>query len=105
MKREAATSKIEVRVTSTEKNKIKELAQVHGLTVSEYMRQAALTQEVRGAAEVQTVLKLAQVNADLARLGNLFKLALENMDDIEMKRLVKQIRKTQLVVKEAALKI
>lgn len=94
------------RVTHEEKEKIKKMAETYGLNVSEYMRQAALAQEMKGQAEAATIVKLSKINADQARLGNLLKLALDSgVDLVEIKRVVKEISIVQQELKEAVLRV
>ena len=92
---------IPIRVTSDEKNRLRVLAKAHGLKLSEYMRQAGLAREITSRTEIKTVLKLAKINADQARLGNMLKLAIdfENIKDIE--KLITEIRQTQQLIKDA----
>lgn len=92
-----------IRVTEEEKARLNELAQAHGLSLSEYMRQAGLVQEITGRTEIETVLRLAKINADQARLGNLLKLVLDTKgtSDTAIERLINEIRQTQQLLKEA----
>ncbi|MFH1216498.1 MAG: hypothetical protein V1706_08350 [Pseudomonadota bacterium] len=92
---------IPIRVTPAEKNRLLELAQAHGLKLSEYMRQAGLVQEITSRTEVETVLQLAKINADQARLGNLLKLAIDMENNVEIDRLIAEIRQTQQQLKDA----
>ncbi len=93
--------KIEIRVTPDEKKRLKELAQAHGLKLSEYMRQAGLIQEITSRTEVETVLQLARINADQARLGNMLKLAIDMENSVEVEQLIAEIRQTQCELKDA----
>lgn len=92
---------VPIRVTPEEKERLQELAQAHGLKLSEYMRQAGLIQEITSRTEVETVLQLAKINADQARLGNLLKLAIDMENGVEVERLITEIRQTQHELKEA----
>ncbi|MCJ7602140.1 MAG: hypothetical protein MUO63_11675 [Desulfobulbaceae bacterium] len=92
---------IPIRVTAAEKNRLLELAQAHGLKLSEYMRQAGLVQEITSRTEVETVLQLAKINADQARLGNLLKLAIDRENNVEIEQLIAEIRQTQQQLKDA----
>lgn len=95
------THVIPIRVTPAEKSRLLELAQAHGLKLSEYMRQAGLVQEITSRTEVETVLQLARINADQARLGNLLKLAIDMENNVEIDRLIAEIRQTQQQLKDA----
>lgn len=92
---------IPIRVTPAEKSRLLELSQAHGLKLSEYMRQAGLVQEITSRTEVETVLQLAKINADQARLGNLLKLAIDMENNVEIEQLIAEIRQTQQQLKDA----
>lgn len=96
---------IPIRVTPAEKSRLLELAQAHGLKLSEYMRQAGLVQEITSRTEVETVLQLAKINADQARLGNLLKLAIDMENNVEIEQLIAEIRQTQQQLKDAVNRI
>lgn len=95
------TRVIPIRVTPSEKDQLLELAQAHGLSLSEYIRQAGLAQEITNRTEVETVLQLAKINADQARLGNLLKLAIDQDNYTEVERLIAEIRQIQQQLKDA----
>lgn len=95
------TQVIPIRVTPEEKNRLQELAKAHGLRLSEYMRQAGLIQEITSRTEVETVLQLAKINADQARLGNMLKLAIDMENNLKIERLITEIRQTQQQLKDA----
>lgn len=90
-----------IRVTEEEKERLLSLSQAHGLSLSEYMRQAGLAKEITHRTEVETVLQLARINADQARLGNLLKLALDHDNALEVEKLINEIRRTQQDLKAA----
>ncbi len=90
-----------IRVTEEEKKKLLELAQAHGLSLSEYLRQAGLVQEITHRTDIETVVQLAKINADQARLGNLLKLAIDNENFKEVDQLITEIRRTQQTLKDA----
>ena len=50
---------------------------------------------------METVLHLAKINADQARLGNLLKLAIDHDNYFEVERLIAEIRQTQQQLKDA----
>ncbi|MGD9637939.1 MAG: hypothetical protein AB7U85_02635 [Alphaproteobacteria bacterium] len=67
------TANILVRVTLIEKHTFSERAKRHDLSMSAFLRTL-----VRQAPEkIETIKNLLKINADLARLGNLFKMALD----------------------------
>lgn len=92
---------IPIRVTPEEKNRLQELAKAHGLRLSEYMRQAGFVQEITSRTEIETVLQLAKINADQARLGNMLKLAIDMENNLKIERLITEIRQTQQQLKDA----
>jgi hypothetical protein len=94
-----------IRVTPEEKERLLTLAQAHGLKLSEYMRNAGLAQEITSRTEVETVLQLAKLNADQARLGNLLKLAINFEDSKNFEKLVGEILRTQQDIKAAVNRI
>jgi len=63
-------------VTPEEYNAMKENANRARLSLSAYVRAVCLGHEVRSAVDKSGILDLAKVNADLGRLGGLFKRAL-----------------------------
>ena len=97
--------RIEVRVTPEEKKKLRELANTHGMKLSEYMRQAGLVQEITSRTEIETVLQLAKLNADQARLGNMLKLAIDFEDFPKIEKLINEVRQTQQQIKDAVNRI
>jgi len=101
IKKQGKTQVVPIRVTPEEKERLLELAQAHGLKLSEYMRQAGLIQEITSRTEVETVLQLAKINADQARLGNLLKLAIDMENYSEVEQLIAEIRQTQQELKKA----
>ena len=92
-----------IRVTEEERDQLLHLASAHGLNLSEYLRQAGLAQELRGRAGIEAVVTLSKINADQARLGNLFKLALDGGagDTQELTAMILEIRRTQQALNEA----
>jgi hypothetical protein len=61
-------------VSPDERLTIETNAQAAGLTVSSYLRSAALNRPIRSTADQQAFLGLLKVNADQGRLGGLLKL-------------------------------
>ena len=92
--------KIELRVTPEDKKRLKELAQAHAMSLSEYLRQAGLMQEIASRTEIETTLELAKMNADQARLGNMLKLAIDSGNEPEIERLIAEVRRTQQTIRE-----
>ena len=92
--------KIELRVTPEDKKRLKELAQAHAMSLSEYLRQAGLMQEIASRTEIEITLELAKMNADQARLGNMLKLAIDSGNEPEIERLIAEVRGTQQTIRE-----
>jgi len=88
------------RTTPEEANQLKKLAQAHAMSLSEYLRQAGLMQEIKSRTEIETTLELAKMNADQARLGNMLKLAIDNENEREIERLIAEVRQTQQTIRE-----
>jgi len=57
---------------------IKHLASNSGLSVASYLRNVGMGYEVKSVLDLQQIKGLAQINADLGRLGGLLKLWLTN---------------------------
>ena len=76
------------------------------LTVSSYLRNAALNHPISSTADRQAFLALLKVNADLGRLGGLLKLWLvtrpgQGAKVIDVRRLLHDIEETQHRMKTA----
>lgn len=100
-KTDTKTLRIEVRASSAEKQQLELLAQAHGLKLSDYLRRAGLIQEVRARTDAQAIITLGRLNANLARLGNLFKLALDKgMEYSELTNLINDLKHTQRQIKD-----
>ena len=94
-------------VTSLENEYIKKAASQAQLSISKYVRQVCLGCEPKSKVELDAVLALLQVNQDLARLGNLFKLAVdqEALDERRSEEMIKSINdmKEELMRKARAI--
>ena len=93
-------AKIELRVTLDEKKQLRELAQAHAMSLSEYLRQAGLMQEIASRTEIEITLELAKMNADQARLGNMLKLAIDSENEQKIETLITEVRRTQQTIRE-----
>ena len=84
-----------------EKEEIIALAKQTHLSVSELIRRLVTGQKLPDARHHEAVLNLMKINADLARLGNLFKMAIDDdqpdKDGLEAMR--NTIRDTQFLLK------
>jgi hypothetical protein len=91
-------------VSPEERLAIEGKAQAAGLTVSAYLRNAALSLPIRSTADQAAFLGLLKVNADLGRLGGLLKLWLSTKPGygakaVDVRRLLQDIEKTQTRMK------
>jgi len=87
-----------------EKNEIVALAKQTHLSVSELIRRLITGQKLPDAQHHEAVLNLMKLNADLARLGNLFKMAIDDEDfrlpeNWDLESLRNRIRDTQSILK------
>lgn len=80
-------------VNASEREIIKGRAKATGLTVSAFLRAAALGTTMRPAPDLKAVDTLAKVNADMARLGNLLRFYLTDSkpDHVQAVRLLQDI--------------
>ena len=90
-------------VNASEREAIKAKAKSTGLTVSAFLRAAALGTTMRPAPDLKAVDTLAKVNADMARLGNLLKLYLTDSkpDHVQAVRLLQDIGELRTAAKAA----
>ena len=89
-------------ITSDDKEKIKSGAASLSLSMSEYIRRVITGTRLPVLGNAKTITDLLKVNADLARLGNLFKMALDNDDPKISKRL--SLDMEQMIAKIATTK-
>lgn len=87
-------------MTESERDRIATLAEQCGLSVSEFIRRVVLGLEVNSKIDKEAFLDLLKVNADLGRLGGLFKLALTEkvqkvMSYKDIRRILYQIEDRQ----------
>jgi hypothetical protein len=94
------TKQIKVRVTPGEKKIICDISKRAGKTVSGYLRAIALSLPLPNFQKIEATKELLKINSDLARLGNLFKLAVEEgYEDEDLRKMVLEIRETQAILK------
>lgn len=87
-----------------EKKEISALAKQTRLSVSELIRRLITGRKLPDTQHHEDILNLVKINADLARLGNLFKLAIDDEDlrhpeNMNMESLRNKIRDTQSILK------
>lgn len=63
-------------MTPDEYRQVAAVAKKAGVSISKFVKRVCLAQEVRSTVDYQAVLALAKTNADMGRLGGLFKMAL-----------------------------
>ncbi len=89
-------------VTPEEYGQIKAMADQAGLSISTFVKRVCLGQEVRSNADQEAVRALLQANADLGRLGGLFKMALSEgkagVKAFDFRQTLRQIEKSQAQV-------
>lgn len=73
-------AQIKAYVTTEEKNEISGLAKQARVTVSELVRRLVTGRSLPDSRRHEAVIELVKINADLARLGNLLRMALDNKD-------------------------
>ncbi len=88
-------------VTPSERFKIETKANAAGLSVSAYLRAAALGQRIESALDQRAILALLKLNGDQGRLGGLLKLWLstragEGAGAADVRRVLHQIEALQI---------
>lgn len=86
-------------VTLEEHAKLQKMAKQCGLSVSEYIRRIATDKQIKSMVDREAFLSALKVNADLGRLGGLFKYYISkgfrNVSHGEIRRLLHQIESRQ----------
>jgi hypothetical protein len=93
--------RIEAYVTPAERDRLRALAARLHISLSDLIHRSALGARLPDASRHETVRELVRINADLARLGNLLKLGIdeESLDPAAATELIAEIRKRQAEVK------
>lgn len=91
-------------VTLEEKQEVTTLARQVHITTSELVRRLVTGRKLPNAARHEAVIALVKINADLARLGNLLRMALDDPDfnppnEMDLETLFNSIRATQDILK------
>ena len=95
-------------LTAEEHDRLVQMADRAGLTISQFIRQVCLGYEVRTFEHEEFRLELLKTRADLGRMGGLLKLALAAHNDRpdavpdELRKLLAEITLCQHSLKEAA---
>lgn len=76
--------RFDFRVSVQEKADIRDLADLHGMNVSAYLREMALGYEPISLIDIEKVEQLIQKNSELSRLGNLLKIWLFDDPRLQM---------------------
>lgn len=97
-------AQIKAYVTEAEKAEVAGLARQARVTVSELVRRLVTGRKLPDARRHEAILGLVKVNADLARLGNLLRMALDDEDfappeGYDLEGLFDRIRETQSLLK------
>ena len=101
--------RITVYLGAEEYSRIQESARKAGLSLSTFCQRVCLGTPVPGLEHRQAVKDILKANADLGRLGGLFKLALssapEGHDQLALQRHLREIETCTFLLKAAARKI
>ena len=107
---EKMDQRFDCRMSAEEKNKIKQLASLHNMKVSEYVRHKALSYQSEPLVDSEKVELLLEKNAELTRLGNLLKIwvfddpkcSMQMRANIELKlpEVLERIEKYELEINE-----
>lgn len=89
-------------LTPEEYGQIKKMADQAGLSISTFVKRVCLGQTVKTRADQEAMLALLKANADLGRLGGLFKMALSEGKArelaFELRQTLRHIEKSQAQV-------
>ncbi|HAT8252352.1 TPA: conjugal transfer transcriptional regulator TraJ [Legionella pneumophila] len=102
---------LRVPVLPNEEIAIKSHAAQAGLSVAEYLRRIGLGYQIQSAIDKDYILQLSKINADMGRLGGLFKLWLNQdrrvayFDHRRVKALLDRIQTTQDAMFEVVKKL
>ena len=102
---------LRVPVLPDEEIAIKSNASRAGLSIAEYLRRIGLGYQIQSSIDKDYVLQLSKINADLGRLGGLFKLWLTqdkrvaHFDHRKIKALLDRIQTTQEAMLEVVKKL
>ncbi len=98
---------IDFRVSKADKDALRKLAAQHNLPLSDFIRRAVIDMRIPEPSDHQLVTALYKVNADLARLGNLLKMGIDEgtFTREKMDGLILDIAETRGLVKQTALDI
>lgn len=106
----ARDKRIEVRVDNVEYDEINKRSSSCSMTMSQYLRAAAMSVKIESTIDAQAIVELGRINADLSRLGNLMKLTLDtaydnyNEETIKnINELINDLRSTQNILREVFL--
>lgn len=89
-------------LTPEEYEQVSDMAKQAGLSLSTFTKRVCLGHELRSKTDQQAILALLKANADLGRLGGLFKMALSDGSargmTAEFRHVLRQIEKNQGLV-------
>ena len=100
-------ARFELRLSEADKDALKGLAAQYGLPLSDFIRRAVIDMRIPEPSDHQLVKTLCKVNADLARLGNLLKMGIDEgtLTREQVDSLILDIAETRGLVKQTALDI
>ena len=106
MQKEKRKKILKAYLTEKEYEQIVESSNRTCLSVSTFARNVCLGSKVPSREDAMARRELYKINADLGRLGGLFKLALSENGNIHgIRQLLREIEKRQLELKEAVQRI
>ena len=109
MKKDKREITLKSYVTEKEYSQIKLLAKQTGFSVSEYIRRILTGQKIESRLDQEAFLSALKVNADLGRLGGLFKYYLtqgfKNVPPSEIRKVLHDIEDRQRQLKPVISKI
>lgn len=109
MKKDKREITLKSYVTKKEYSQIKQLAKQTGFSVSEYMRRILTGQRIESRFDQEAFLSALKLNADLGRLGGLFKYYLaqgfKNVPPAEIRKVLDDIEDRQRQLKPVISKI
>lgn len=90
-------------LTPEEYEQMKSLSEQAGLSLSTFVRRVCLGQDVKSRADQEAVRALLKANADLGRLGGLFKMTIteghiREMQYAEFRQTLRRLEKSQAQV-------
>jgi len=106
--KENKTTRIPVKISNSEKDEIKDRAQKLGMTVSAYMRTAALKQKIIIKTDKEMVRQIKYIGNNVNQIAHQYNMRGENLDGIAIVDAYTQMEEfkqlLQLIINEIAKK-